>query len=139
MAGFRAAGVTRISFGVQSASDAQLRRLGRTHTAARAAQALAWARAAGFEEICGDIMLALPEYSNAEFDRYACLAAGRRLHAYFGLPIKGRAGHGVLPQPARGPAGRRRGGGLLSICGGRSWKRPGYRQYEISNFCPPRP
>ena len=32
--GFRAAGVTRISFGVQSADDAQLRRLGRTHTAA---------------------------------------------------------------------------------------------------------
>ena len=66
--GFRAAGVTRISFGVQSASNAQLRRLGRTHTAEGAAQALAWARAAGFEEICGDIMLALPEYSNAEFD-----------------------------------------------------------------------
>ena len=55
--GFRAAGVTRISFGVQSADDAQLRRLGRTHTAAGAAQALAWAREAGFPEICGDIML----------------------------------------------------------------------------------
>ena len=68
LAGFRAAGGTRISFGVQSASNAQLRRLGRIHTAERAAQALAWARAAGFEEICGDIMLALPEYSNAEFD-----------------------------------------------------------------------
>ncbi len=34
LAGFAAAGVTRISFGVQSADDAQLRRLGRTHTAA---------------------------------------------------------------------------------------------------------
>ena len=39
LAGFAAAGVTRISFGVQSADDAQLRRLGRTHTAAAAAQA----------------------------------------------------------------------------------------------------
>lgn len=71
--GFRAAGVTRISFGVQSADDAQLRRLGRTHTAAGAAQALAWAREAGFDEICGDIMLALPEYTNAEFDRTLAL------------------------------------------------------------------
>lgn len=71
--GFRAAGVTRISFGVQSADDAQLRRLGRTHTAAGAAQALAWAREAGFPEICGDIMLALPEYTNAEFDRTLAL------------------------------------------------------------------
>lgn len=71
--GFRAAGVTRISFGVQSADDAQLRRLGRTHTAAGAAQALAWAQEAGFPEICGDIMLALPEYTNAEFDRTLAL------------------------------------------------------------------
>ena len=71
--GFRAAGVTRISFGVQSADDTQLRRLGRTHTAAGAAQALAWAREAGFPEICGDIMLALPEYTNAEFDRTLAL------------------------------------------------------------------
>ena len=131
LAGFRAAGVTRISFGVQSASNAQLRRLGRTHTAERAAQALAWARAAGFEEICGDIMLALPHYTEAEFDETLELiegggathiSAGRRLYAYFGLPIKGRAGHGVLPQPARGPAGRRRGGGLLFICGGPAGK-----------------
>ena len=71
--GFRAAGVTRISFGVQSADDAQLRRLGRTHTAAGAAQALTWAREAGFPEICSDIMLALPEYTNAEFDRTLAL------------------------------------------------------------------
>ena len=65
--GFRAAGVTRISFGVQSASNAQLRRLGRTHTAEGAAQALAWARAAGFEEICGDI--------SHRTARAACLSA----------------------------------------------------------------
>ena len=45
--GFRQAGVNRISFGVQSADDAQLQRLGRTHTAAGAARALAWAQEAG--------------------------------------------------------------------------------------------
>mgnify|MGYP000785889958 FL=1 len=73
LAGFAAAGVTRISFGVQSADDAQLRRLGRTHTAAAAAQAFAWAREAGFREICGDIMLALPYYSIAEFDKTLAL------------------------------------------------------------------
>ena len=32
-----------------------------------------WAREAGFDEICGDIMLALPEYTNAEFDRTLAL------------------------------------------------------------------
>ena len=71
--GFRQAGVNRISFGVQSADDAQLQRLGRTHTAAGAARALAWAQEAGFPDICGDIMLALPQYTNAEFDRTLAL------------------------------------------------------------------
>ena len=60
LAAFRAAGVNRISFGVQTARDSQLRMLGRPHTAAQARAALQAARAAGFAEICGDIMLALP-------------------------------------------------------------------------------
>ena len=107
--GFRAAGVTRISYGVQSADDAQLRRLGRTHTAAGAAQALTWAREAGFPEICGDIMLALPEYTNAEFDRTLALLRDGGCTHISALLIKGRAGHGVLPQSARGcPTATRR-------------------------------
>ena len=65
---FRAAGVNRLSLGVQSARDAQLRTLGRPHTARQARQAFAAARAAGFENITGDIMLALPHYSREEFD-----------------------------------------------------------------------
>ena len=66
--GFRAAGVNRISFGVQSARDTQLRTLGRPHNAKQARAAFAAARRAGFENISGDIMLALPHYTQAEFD-----------------------------------------------------------------------
>ena len=66
--GFRAAGVNRISFGVQSARDTQLRTLGRPHSAKQARAAFAAARRAGFENISGDIMLALPHYTQAEFD-----------------------------------------------------------------------
>ena len=66
--GFRAAGVNRISFGVQSARDTQLRTLGRPHTAKQARAAFAAARRAGFANISGDIMLALPHYTEAEFD-----------------------------------------------------------------------
>ena len=54
--GFREAGVNRISFGVQSARDTQLRTLGRPHTARQARAAFAAARRAGFENISGDIM-----------------------------------------------------------------------------------
>ena len=46
--GFRAAGVNRVSFGVQSARDSQLKTLGRPHTAKQARAAFAAAQRAGF-------------------------------------------------------------------------------------------
>ena len=136
LAGFRAAGVTRISFGVQSASNAQLRRLGRTHTAERAAQALAWARAAGFEEICGDIMLALPEYSNAEFDAtLALLRDGGCTHISAYL-LKVEPGTAFYRNP---PAGLPDGDAAADfyLYAVAQLEKAGYQQYEISNFCRP--
>lgn len=50
----------RISMGVQSFDDTQLKRLGRRHTAAKAKEAVANARNAGFENISIDLMFALP-------------------------------------------------------------------------------
>src|SRR5262249_37039558 len=46
---FRQAGITRISFGVQSFDDDQLKRLGRIHSAERAKDAVRAARSAGFD------------------------------------------------------------------------------------------
>lgn len=60
---FRAAGVNRLSFGVQSFDDAELARLERRHDAARARQAVADARAAGFDNISLDLMMWLPGQS----------------------------------------------------------------------------
>ena len=134
--GFRAAGVTRISFGVQSADDAQLRRLGRTHTAAGAAQALAWAREAGFDEICGDIMLALPEYTNAEFDRtLALLRDGGCTHISAYL-LKVEPGTAFYRNP---PAGLPDGDAAADfyLYAVQQLEAAGYRQYEISNFARP--
>lgn len=59
--GFRAAGVNRLSIGVQSFDDAQLQRLGRIHDSAAADRAIAAARASGFENFNIDIMFGLPE------------------------------------------------------------------------------
>ena len=134
--GFRTAGVTRISFGVQSADDAQLRRLGRTHTAAGAAQALDWAVQAGFDEICGDIMLALPGYSNAEFDRtLALLKDGGCTHisAYL-LKIEPGTAFFKHP-PADLPDGDAAAGFYLYAV--QRLTEEGYPQYEISNFAGP--
>lgn len=134
--GFRAAGVTRISFGVQSADDAQLRRLGRTHTAAGATQALGWAREAGFPEICGDIMLALPEYSNAEFDRtLALLQEGGCTHISAYL-LKVEPGTAFYRNPPAGLPDNDAAADFY-LYAVQQLEAAGYRQYEISNFAKP--
>jgi len=57
--GFREAGVTRLSVGVQSFNDAQLKALGRVHSATQAREALTEA-AGAFETFNLDLMYALP-------------------------------------------------------------------------------
>ena len=57
---FRALGVTRISLGVQSLDDRELRTLGRRHTARQAEQALDMIRGSGFTNLGVDLMYGLP-------------------------------------------------------------------------------
>jgi oxygen-independent coproporphyrinogen-3 oxidase len=65
---FRAAGVTRLSIGVQSFDDAMLAALGRVHDGAQACAAVAEAREA-FETFNLDLMYALPGQSLAQLQR----------------------------------------------------------------------
>jgi oxygen-independent coproporphyrinogen-3 oxidase len=60
LADYRAAGVNRLSFGIQSFDDGCLQRLGRIHDAAQAVGAVRQAQEAGFAEINLDLMYALP-------------------------------------------------------------------------------
>ena len=57
--GLRAAGVTRISLGVQSLNASELKAIGRIHSAEQAMLAVARAKAAGFSTSC-DVMCGLP-------------------------------------------------------------------------------
>lgn len=57
--GLRAAGVTRISLGVQSLNASELKAIGRIHSAEQAMLAVAQAKAAGFSTSC-DVMCGLP-------------------------------------------------------------------------------
>uniref|UniRef100_UPI0039F5922A radical SAM protein n=1 Tax=Ruminococcus champanellensis TaxID=1161942 RepID=UPI0039F5922A len=57
---WRGLGVNRLSFGMQSAVDAELHRLGRRHTAAQGIAAVDRAAAAGFQNISCDLMLGTP-------------------------------------------------------------------------------
>ncbi len=62
-AGYRKAGINRLSVGAQSFSDAALARLGRIHGSREAREAIAMARAAGFDNINIDLMFGLPGQS----------------------------------------------------------------------------
>ena len=60
LAALRKAGVNRISFGVQSLNDNELRALGRRHDAYTAVHAVKIAKEQGFDNISADIMLGTP-------------------------------------------------------------------------------
>lgn len=136
LAGYRAAGVNRLSFGVQSADDRQLGRLGRIHTADGARRALAMAKKAGFTNISGDIMLALPGYTKEEFDRTLdLLAEGGVTHisSYLlkiepGTPF-GQKPPENLPDPDAAAD--------LYLYAVEQLEKAGFAQYEISNFARP--
>ena len=59
-AGYRAAGVNRLSFGVQSFDDGCLQRLGRIHSSGDAQRAVKAAQDAGLDNLNIDLMYALP-------------------------------------------------------------------------------
>jgi len=63
----RRAGFNRISIGVQSDSDEQLKALGRPHNYKQAQQAVSLARRAGFDNVSVDLMFGLPNQSREQW------------------------------------------------------------------------
>lgn len=139
LADLRHAGVTRLSLGVQSFRDEELRRLSRIHTAARAADAYADARAAGFDNISLDLMMWLPEQSIADWtssvERLIDLAPDHAslymLELYPNAPLReemARARWSLAPED---------GAADMYEAAMERLEAAGYEQYEISNVARP--
>jgi putative oxygen-independent coproporphyrinogen III oxidase len=130
---FRAAGVTRLSLGVQSVDDALLRRLGRTHSAADAECAYYAARAAGFDDVSVDLLYACP---GQDLGTWA-----RTLDAVLAWDPEHLSAYALTLEPAT-PFGRRPPEGLpdedLHVAQFDALveraARAGLERYEISNF-----
>lgn len=131
----RDAGVTRISFGVQSFQDAELKRLGRIHSAGRARAAVREARAAGFDNVSLDLMMWLPGQSvETWLDNVDALIEAAPDHAslyllelYPNAPLKeemARGGWSLAPDDDAAEMYLRAMDTLA---------RAGLEQYEISN------
>ena len=66
---YRSLGVNRLSIGIQSFDENELRFLGRIHGAPEASRAVEDARAAGFDNVSVDLMYSLPGQTGAGWDR----------------------------------------------------------------------
>ncbi|MCG8634912.1 MAG: radical SAM family heme chaperone HemW [Desulfobacterales bacterium] len=74
----RAMGINRLSIGVQSFNSGNLSLLGRVHTGAQAADAVKFARAAGFDNIGLDLIFGLPGQSRRQWREEMDIALGSR-------------------------------------------------------------
>ncbi|HKA15264.1 MAG TPA: radical SAM family heme chaperone HemW [Myxococcota bacterium] len=136
---FRAAGVDRVSVGVQSFDDATLRRLGRAHRARESERTLAACRDAGFARISLDLIAAAPGQDLAAFDREltaALAAAPDHVSVYEltlepGTPFARAAERGRLTVADEETAAR-----MLERAEERL-TAAGYRRYEISSYARP--
>lgn len=133
---FRTAGANRLSVGVQSASDASLHRLGRIHTAAESRTMLQNAAAAGFENISGDVMLALPEYSVKELRDTLELLCGCGVKHISSYLLKIEPGTPFGKSPPQGLPDEDAAADFYLACVEECAAR-GFAQYEISNFAVP--
>ena len=139
LAALREGGFTRMSFGMQSAVPHVLRTLDRVHTPGRAAQAVAEARAAGFDDVSLDLIYGTPGESIADWRTSldAALAAGPdHISAYAlivedGTPLARRIRRGELPAPDDDDLADKYllADELLEVAG--------YGWYELSNWARP--
>ena len=135
LATLRTAGFNRLSMGVQSGLDEELRLLGRRHTAAQAREAVELSRKAGFENISLDLMLGIPNQTPetlAQSVDFLCSLEPEHISAY------------ILKIEPDTPFAKMRNTLCLAdddaqaeyyLQTVRQLFTHGYEQYEISNFC----
>ena len=131
-AGYRQAGVNRLSIGAQSFSNAMLARLGRIHSADAVEAAFREARAAGFDNINLDLIYALPEQSVQEAlaDLQRAVALQPEHLSWYQLTIEPKTEFARRPPPTPGEdlvlSMEEEGRALLADAG--------FARYEVSAY-----
>ena len=135
----RAAGINRLSYGMQSANNNELQLLGRTHGMDAVLHAVEDARAAGIENINLDLIYGLPDQDVASWNKSlqeALALQPPHLSLYCltiepGTPLRRRLHNGEIlaPDPDVAATQYEVACDLLSAAG--------YEHYEISNWAKP--
>jgi oxygen-independent coproporphyrinogen-3 oxidase len=136
LAAYRAAGVNRISLGVQSLDDSILPVLGRLHDAGGARRAFEAARDAGFDNVSVDLMYGLPKQEASTWARSieGVLAWGPEHLSAYGLTLDAGslwAATGVEGLPAESAVVQQ----YWALA--RTAAAHGFEHYEISNYARP--
>jgi oxygen-independent coproporphyrinogen-3 oxidase len=132
----RGRGVNRLSLGVQSFLDDELRLLGRIHSAEQGAEVVAAARQSGFENVGLDLIYGLPGQTIAAWQRSlerALALEPEHLSLYAlsveaGTPLARAIDRGHLPVPEPDLAAE------MYEMAAEASARAGYLHYEISNW-----
>lgn len=135
----RAAGINRVSIGVQSMDNGLLAMLGRRHDAGEAAEALDRCRSAGFDNVSLDLMYGLPQQSLDQWrDTVARVVALAPEHLSLysltleeGTPLRRWVQQGRLPEPDSDLAADMYDHARVTLAAA------GYHHYEISNWTRP--
>lgn len=132
-AGYKRAGVNRLSIGIQSFNDKQLTALGRIHSSEQAIHAIESARNAGFDNINLDLMHGLPnqDLTGALMDLQQAIDLHPNHISWYQLTIEpNTVFHSrppTLPKDIILESIQEKGQQLL--------ENNGYRQYEVSAYC----
>jgi oxygen-independent coproporphyrinogen-3 oxidase len=133
---WKALGVNRLSLGVQSLNDLELRFLGRRHTAAQAWQALNLAREAGFDNLSTDLIYGLPGQNTAGWIETleAILAFGLEHLSCYQLTIEEHTLLGKKQAQGEFKPATEELQRTMFLLTAEYLEDRGYLHYEISNF-----
>ena len=130
-------GISRVSIGVQSLDDEELRKAGRIHNADQAMQAIANACGCGFSDVSADIIVGLPGQTGGSLTRTVsrlCSTGLTHVSAYC-MSVEEHTPF-YLNQPPDLPDDEAQSS--LFETATELLKQYGFVHYEISNFCLPR-
>ena len=131
----RRAGFNRLSLGMQSARDDELRSVGRPHDAAAVARAVEAAREAGFDNLSLDLIYGLPGQDLTRWRESVEAAAALAPEHLSCYGLQAEPGTPLYARRASLPDDDVQAD--LYLWAVRRLEQTGYRQYEISNFARP--
>lgn len=127
-------GVNRLSIGLQSTFDDELKMLGRIHTYSEFLDNFKLARECGFENISVDVMYSLPEQKREQLLKTlerVCGLSPEHISSYC-LKIEEKTPFGKIKDKLALPSEDEEYYMYISMC--EMLEKNGYSQYEISNF-----